>query len=119
MSEEALVDHIFVRPEPQVQDYVGVRNPKTTAQLLEVLAKFEERCSCKKMQGLRNSDNVERRGWNERSMSTDDVRRMNWKNSEVLHRPTHDRNDYSSVSQTVGRAPLGGRDTPARGARAY
>ncbi|GFX19581.1 uncharacterized protein TNCV_2074891 [Trichonephila clavipes] len=47
MSEEALVDHIFVRLEPQVQHYVKVRNPKTTAQLLEVLAKFEERYSCK------------------------------------------------------------------------
>ncbi|GFX16483.1 uncharacterized protein TNCV_22541 [Trichonephila clavipes] len=43
MPEEALVDHIFVHLEPQVQDYVEVRNPTTTAQLLEVLAKFEER----------------------------------------------------------------------------
>ncbi|GFW86342.1 uncharacterized protein TNCV_4331261 [Trichonephila clavipes] len=49
MSEEALVDPIFVRLEPQVQDYVDVRNPKTTAYLLEVLVKFEERYSCKKM----------------------------------------------------------------------
>ncbi|GFT23636.1 uncharacterized protein TNCV_3511111 [Trichonephila clavipes] len=30
MSEEALVDHIFGRLEPQVQDYVEVRNPDTT-----------------------------------------------------------------------------------------
>ncbi|GFV61238.1 uncharacterized protein TNCV_500301 [Trichonephila clavipes] len=43
MSEKALVDHIFVRLEPQVQDYVEVRNPQNTVQLLEVLAKFEER----------------------------------------------------------------------------
>ncbi|PRD34863.1 UNVERIFIED_CONTAM: hypothetical protein NCL1_13345 [Trichonephila clavipes] len=42
MPEEALVDHIFVRLEPLVQDYVEVRNPTTTAQLSEVLAKFEE-----------------------------------------------------------------------------
>ncbi|GFW08347.1 uncharacterized protein TNCV_1656611 [Trichonephila clavipes] len=40
MSEKALVDHIFVRLEPQVQDYVEVRNPQTAIQLLEVLAKF-------------------------------------------------------------------------------
>ncbi|GFT88004.1 uncharacterized protein TNCV_4391501 [Trichonephila clavipes] len=45
MSENALVDHIFVRLEPQVQDYVEVRNPQTAIQLLEVLAKFEERYS--------------------------------------------------------------------------
>ncbi|GFV35547.1 hypothetical protein TNCV_3205781 [Trichonephila clavipes] len=56
----------------EVQDYVEVRNPKTTAQLLEVLAKFEERYSCKKMKGSRNSGNVELRGRNERRMSTDD-----------------------------------------------
>ncbi|GFT34036.1 transposable element Tc3 transposase [Trichonephila clavipes] len=43
MSEKALVDHIFVRLEPQVQDYVEIRNPQNTVQLLEVLAKFEER----------------------------------------------------------------------------
>ncbi|GFV68566.1 transposon Tf2-6 polyprotein [Trichonephila clavipes] len=41
MSEKALVDHIFVRLEPQVQNYVEVRNPQTAIQLLEVLAKFE------------------------------------------------------------------------------
>ncbi|GFT80876.1 uncharacterized protein TNCV_2715001 [Trichonephila clavipes] len=45
MSEEALEDHIFVRLERQLQDYVEVRNPKSTAQLLEVMAKFEERYS--------------------------------------------------------------------------
>ncbi|GFV39699.1 hypothetical protein TNCV_738951 [Trichonephila clavipes] len=45
MSEKALVDHIFVRLEPQVQDYEEVRNPQNTVQLLEVLAKFEERYS--------------------------------------------------------------------------
>ncbi|GFX89863.1 uncharacterized protein TNCV_1535101 [Trichonephila clavipes] len=32
MSEKALVDHIFVRLEPQVQDYVEVRNPQTAIQ---------------------------------------------------------------------------------------
>ncbi|GFW85289.1 uncharacterized protein TNCV_3250261 [Trichonephila clavipes] len=69
MSEKALGDHIFVRVEPQVQDYGEVRNPQNTVQLLEVLAKFEERYSCKAIRGSRNSDNVEGRGWNERRMS--------------------------------------------------
>ncbi|GFW84424.1 hypothetical protein TNCV_3089411 [Trichonephila clavipes] len=49
---------VLPRGEAQVQDYVEVRNPKTTAQLLELLVKFEERYACKKMQGSRNSDNV-------------------------------------------------------------
>ncbi|GFS49557.1 uncharacterized protein TNCV_2968471 [Trichonephila clavipes] len=33
MSEKALVDHSFVRLEPQVQDYGEVRNPQTVIQL--------------------------------------------------------------------------------------
>ncbi|GFV49141.1 uncharacterized protein TNCV_236751 [Trichonephila clavipes] len=69
MSDKALVDHIFVRLEPQVQDYVEVRNPQTAIQLLEVLAKFEERYSCKATLGSRNSNNMEGRGWNERRMT--------------------------------------------------
>ncbi|GFX40143.1 uncharacterized protein TNCV_4317791 [Trichonephila clavipes] len=96
MSEEAVVDHIFVRLEPQVQDYVEVRNPENTVQLLEVLSKFEERYSCKTMRGSRNSDNVEGRGWNELRMSNADDSRRNWRNLEVLRRPSNDRNDYRS-----------------------
>ncbi|GFW88984.1 uncharacterized protein TNCV_2684181 [Trichonephila clavipes] len=38
MSEKALVDHIFVRLEPQVLDYVEVLNPQNAIQLLDVLA---------------------------------------------------------------------------------
>ncbi|GFW59168.1 uncharacterized protein TNCV_2780991 [Trichonephila clavipes] len=94
MSEKALVDHIFVRLEPQVQDYVEVRNPQNTIQLLEVLAKFEKRYSCKATRGLRNSDNVEGRGWNECRMSNVGNNRGNWRNSEVVCRPNNGRNDY-------------------------
>ncbi|GFV86400.1 uncharacterized protein TNCV_1469621 [Trichonephila clavipes] len=94
MSEETLVDHIFFRLEPQVQDYVEVRNPLNTVQLLEVLSKFEERYPCKAMRGSRNSDIVERRGWNERRMSIADDNRRNWRNSEVVRRPSNGRNVY-------------------------
>ncbi|GFX91787.1 uncharacterized protein TNCV_3529861 [Trichonephila clavipes] len=94
MSEKALVDHIFVRLEPQVQDYVEVRNPQTAIQLLEVLDKFEERYSCKATLGSRNSNNVEGRGWSNRRMSNVGNNRGNWRNSEVVHRPNNGRNDY-------------------------
>ncbi|GFT45597.1 uncharacterized protein TNCV_1055511 [Trichonephila clavipes] len=77
--------------EPQVQDYVEVRNPQNTVQLLEVLSKFEERYSCKTMRDSGNSDNAERRRWNARRMSNaDDSRR----NSEIVRRPSNGRNDY-------------------------
>ncbi|PRD21892.1 UNVERIFIED_CONTAM: hypothetical protein NCL1_50553 [Trichonephila clavipes] len=46
------------------------------------------------MRGSRNSDNVERRGWNERSMSNEDESRRTRRNSKVLPRPNSDRNDY-------------------------
>ncbi|GFW51211.1 uncharacterized protein TNCV_3594931 [Trichonephila clavipes] len=75
-------------------------NPETTAQLLEVLAKFEERYSFKKMQGSRNSENVGRRVWNECRISTDDIRRSNWRSSEVLHKPNNDRNNYRGNYET-------------------
>ncbi|GFV80801.1 uncharacterized protein TNCV_1901161 [Trichonephila clavipes] len=99
MSEKALVDHIFVRFEPQVQDYVEVHNPQTTIQLLEVLAKFEERYSCKATLGSRNSNNEEGRGWNERRMSNVGNNRGNSRNSEVVHRPNNGRNDYRGSNQ--------------------
>ncbi|GFY03933.1 uncharacterized protein TNCV_1197121 [Trichonephila clavipes] len=94
MSEKALVDHIFVRLEEQVQYYVEVRNPEYTVQLLELLAKFEERYSCKATRGSRNSDNGEGRGWNECRMSNVDNNRGNWRNSEVVRRSSNGRNDY-------------------------
>ncbi|GFY03810.1 uncharacterized protein TNCV_1195901 [Trichonephila clavipes] len=94
MSEKALVDHILVRLEPLVQDYVEVRNPQNTVQLLEVLAKFEERYSCKATRGSRNSGNVEGQGWDERRMSNVGNNRGNWRNSEVVRKPNNGRNDY-------------------------
>ncbi|GFX51623.1 uncharacterized protein TNCV_5013271 [Trichonephila clavipes] len=99
MSEKALVDHIFVRLEPQVQDYIEVRNPQTAIQLLEVLTKFEERYSCKATLGSRNNNNVEGRGRNERRMSNVGNNRENWRNSEVVHRPNNGRNDYRRSNQ--------------------
>ncbi|GFX98730.1 uncharacterized protein TNCV_1503081 [Trichonephila clavipes] len=69
MTEEDLVNHIFLHLEPQVQDYV------------------------EKLHGFKNSGNVQRRGWKE-SRSNHDDRQRNWKNLEVLHRPSNGRNNY-------------------------
>ncbi|GFW61695.1 transposable element Tcb2 transposase [Trichonephila clavipes] len=72
MPKEALVNHIFVRLEPQCHDYVEIK------------------------QGSRNSGNVERRRWNESRRSNYDDRQRNWRNSEVLHRLNNSRNNYRS-----------------------
>ncbi|GFW18869.1 uncharacterized protein TNCV_5133221 [Trichonephila clavipes] len=53
------------------------------------------------MQVSRNSDNVGRRDWNVRRMSNDDDRRRNWRNSEVLRRPSNGGNDYRGNYETV------------------
>ncbi|GFT31425.1 uncharacterized protein TNCV_608461 [Trichonephila clavipes] len=94
VRESPCRSHIFVRLEPQVQDYVEVRNPQNMVQLLEVLAKFEERYSGKAIRGSRNSYNVEERGWNERRMSNVGNNRGNSRNSEVVRRPNNGRNYY-------------------------
>ncbi|GFW98292.1 uncharacterized protein TNCV_1091701 [Trichonephila clavipes] len=79
----------------QVFFCMNVRNPQTANKLLEVLAKFEERYSCKATLGSRNSDNVEGRGWKKRRMSNVGNNRGNWRNSEVMRRLTNGRNDYT------------------------
>ncbi|GFY30163.1 retrovirus-related Pol polyprotein from transposon 297 [Trichonephila clavipes] len=43
----------------------------------------------------RNRDNGERRGWNERKTSNADYSRKNWRNLEVVRRPSIGRNVYS------------------------
>ncbi|GFY21367.1 retrovirus-related Pol polyprotein from transposon gypsy [Trichonephila clavipes] len=41
MSKDAVVEHIFVRLEPQIQNYVEGRNPETTAQMSEAQKAFD------------------------------------------------------------------------------
>ncbi|GFS95480.1 uncharacterized protein TNCV_2806051 [Trichonephila clavipes] len=87
----------------------GVRNPQTAIQLLEVLAKFEERYWCKATLGSRNSNNEEERVWNERRMSNVGNNRGNWRSSEVVHRPNNGRNDYKVAIRTTVKEISGSR----------
>ncbi|GFT22477.1 uncharacterized protein TNCV_3274411 [Trichonephila clavipes] len=41
MSEEKLIDHVVSRLEPQILDYVEVRHPRNTANLLQIFDKYE------------------------------------------------------------------------------
>ncbi|GFV95674.1 uncharacterized protein TNCV_2009911 [Trichonephila clavipes] len=43
MSEKKLIDHVVSRLEPQILDYVEVRHPQNTANLLQIVDKYEER----------------------------------------------------------------------------
>ncbi|GFU04526.1 uncharacterized protein TNCV_1515811 [Trichonephila clavipes] len=51
MTEEKLIDHIISRLEPQILDYVEVRNPQTTSNLLQTIDKYEERFLNRKIRG--------------------------------------------------------------------
>ncbi|GFY30283.1 hypothetical protein TNCV_4065341 [Trichonephila clavipes] len=48
----------------------------------------------REMEGSRSSDNVGRRSWDERRMSNDNSRRINWRDAEVIHRPSDRRSNY-------------------------
>ncbi|GFW37199.1 uncharacterized protein TNCV_5020971 [Trichonephila clavipes] len=71
-----------------------IQNRKDLETRFYALAKFEEIYSCKAIRGSRNSDNVERRGWNECRMSNFGKNRGKWRNSEVVLRSNNGRNDY-------------------------
>ncbi|GFW90577.1 uncharacterized protein TNCV_566151 [Trichonephila clavipes] len=43
MREEKLLDYVISRSEPQLLDYVEVRHPQTTSNLLQIIEKNEER----------------------------------------------------------------------------
>ncbi|GFT34326.1 uncharacterized protein TNCV_3676671 [Trichonephila clavipes] len=51
MTEEKLIDHIISRLEPQILDYVEVRHPQTTSNLLQIINKYEERFLNRKIRG--------------------------------------------------------------------
>ncbi|GFT41479.1 retrovirus-related Pol polyprotein from transposon 297 [Trichonephila clavipes] len=55
MTEEKLIDHIISRLEPQILDYVEVRNPQTTSNLLQIIDKYEERFLNRKIRAGVNS----------------------------------------------------------------
>ncbi|GFW36362.1 uncharacterized protein TNCV_3712821 [Trichonephila clavipes] len=42
MTEEKLIDHVISRLEPQILDYVEVRHPQTTSNLLQITDMYEE-----------------------------------------------------------------------------
>ncbi|GFU83950.1 uncharacterized protein TNCV_560761 [Trichonephila clavipes] len=43
MTEEKLIDHVISSLESQILNYVEVRHPQTTSNLLQIIDKYEER----------------------------------------------------------------------------
>ncbi|GFX96163.1 uncharacterized protein TNCV_2290521 [Trichonephila clavipes] len=62
-----LIDHVVSRLEPQILDYVEVRHPRNTANLLQIVDKYEERFMHRQIRGkLRENRNNERYANNSR-----------------------------------------------------
>ncbi|GFY17439.1 uncharacterized protein TNCV_658521 [Trichonephila clavipes] len=51
MTEQKLIDHIIRRLEHQILDYVEVKHPQTTSNLLQIIDKYEERFLNRKIGG--------------------------------------------------------------------
>ncbi|GFY20920.1 uncharacterized protein TNCV_3989641 [Trichonephila clavipes] len=77
MSEEKLIDHVVSRLEPQILDSVEVRHPQNTANLLQIVDKYEERFMNRQIrgssEGFRSSNPNENHRFNNRH------RQENWR----------------------------------------
>ncbi|GFV39294.1 uncharacterized protein TNCV_1229961 [Trichonephila clavipes] len=79
MSEEKLIDHVVSRLEPQILDYVEVRHPRNTANLLQVVDKYEERFIHRQIRG--SSEGFRSSGPHEDNRFNTRHRQENWRES--------------------------------------
>ncbi|GFX10643.1 uncharacterized protein TNCV_4620841 [Trichonephila clavipes] len=77
MSEEKLIDHVVSRLEPQILDYVEVRHPRNTANLLQIVDKYEERFMHRQIRG--SSEGFRSSGPNEGNRFSTRHRQENWR----------------------------------------
>ncbi|GFY22182.1 uncharacterized protein TNCV_3298251 [Trichonephila clavipes] len=101
MSEEGLMEHIIARLEPQIMEYVEIRNPTSRSQLLKVITKYEDRYLRRDARGSRNN-NSERLDWDERWRFPEDRRNRNWQDAGVVKQ----QNDWGDAyRRTYGNKP--------------
>ncbi|GFW30340.1 uncharacterized protein TNCV_3851111 [Trichonephila clavipes] len=77
MSEEKLIDHVVSRLEPQILDYVEVRHPQNTANLLQIVDKYEERFINRRIRG--SSEGFRSSNPNENNCFNTRHRQENWR----------------------------------------
>ncbi|GFY20999.1 uncharacterized protein TNCV_3990431 [Trichonephila clavipes] len=90
MTEEKLIDHIISRLEPQILDYVEVRNPQTTSNLLQIIDKYEERFLNRKIRGS---------SWESRDIQPNENNRLSNRNRQENWRKTRSSNRYANNSR--------------------
>ncbi|GFW27020.1 hypothetical protein TNCV_1378581 [Trichonephila clavipes] len=77
MSEEKLIDYVVSRLEPQILDYVEVRHPQITANLLKIVDKYEERFMNRQIRG--SSEGFRSSNPNENYRFNNRHRQENWR----------------------------------------
>ncbi|GFU53955.1 uncharacterized protein TNCV_3562261 [Trichonephila clavipes] len=90
MTEEKLIDHIISRLEIQMLDYVDVRNPQTTSNLLQVIDKYEERFLNRKIRGS---------SWESRDIQPNENNRFPNRNRQENWSETRGNNRYADNSR--------------------
>ncbi|GFW38826.1 uncharacterized protein TNCV_3881931 [Trichonephila clavipes] len=90
MTEEKLIDHVISRKEPQILDYVEVRHPQITSNLLQVIDKYEERFLNRKIRGS---------SWEFRDTNPSENIRFPNRNRQENWRETRGNNRYSDNSR--------------------
>ncbi|GFT15530.1 uncharacterized protein TNCV_3265311 [Trichonephila clavipes] len=77
MPEEKLIDNVVSRLEPQILDYVEVRHPQNTANLLQIVDKYEERFMNRQIRG--SSEGFRSSNPNENNRFNNRHRQENWR----------------------------------------
>ncbi|GFU94431.1 uncharacterized protein TNCV_2644191 [Trichonephila clavipes] len=77
ISEEKLIDHVVSRLEPQILDYVEVRHPQNTTNLLQIVDKYEERFMNRQIRG--SSEGFRSSNPNENNRFNNRHRQENWR----------------------------------------
>ncbi|GFX84356.1 uncharacterized protein TNCV_4134661 [Trichonephila clavipes] len=90
MTEEKLLDYVSSRLEPQILDYVEVRHPQTTSNLLQIIDKYEERFLNRKIRGS---------SWEFRDTNQSENNRFPNRNRQENWRETRGNNKYSDNSR--------------------
>ncbi|GFU86700.1 uncharacterized protein TNCV_2881201 [Trichonephila clavipes] len=90
MTEEKLIDHIINRLEPKILDYVEVRHPQTTSNLLQIIDKYEERFLNRKIRGS---------SWESRDIKPSENNSFPNRNRQENWRETRGNNRYADNSR--------------------
>ncbi|GFV95874.1 uncharacterized protein TNCV_1729241 [Trichonephila clavipes] len=97
MTEEKLIDHIISRLEPQILDYVAVRNPQTTSNLLQIIDKYEERFL---------NRNIRSSSWESQDIKPNENNRFPNSNRRENWRETRGNNRYAQTIVDHGESSI-------------